>query len=186
MLKHSLSIGLLAVSALATQAQADTVTITPDNAWHALDVDSLSAASGGLEWISLASGSALTFSVTLTAPAYLTVVDGGFAGDRFQIFDNNVLVGETSLAVNTYPTSVGTNFDAALANPNFSRGTYFLDAGVHNISGLLSLSALDDANAPIDATVGALRVAPVPLPAAGLLFFFGSSLLGLFARRRAV
>jgi hypothetical protein len=184
MLKHSLSVALLAVAALATQAQADTVTIAPDNTWHAFDVDSLSASSGGLEWISLSNGSALSFSLTLAAPAYLTVVDGGFSGDRFQVFDNSTLLGETSAAVNSYPTSVVTNFDAALANPNYSRGTYFLDAGVHNITGLLSLSALDDTNTPIDATVGAVRVAPVPLPAAGLLFLFGSSVLGFFTRRR--
>ena len=65
------------------------------------------------------------------------MVDGGFAGDRFQVSDNGSALGFTSAAVNTYPTSAGTNFDAALGNGNYSRGVYLLHAGAHDITGLL-------------------------------------------------
>ena len=166
----------------ASASHADTVAITADNTWHAFDVDDFSATSGGLEWIDVNNGSALTYSFTLAADAALTIVDAGFAGDRFEVFDNGVSLGLTSTATNTYPTSVGTNFDAALNNANYSFATYLLTAGTHQITGLLTQSALAGGQ-PLNATVGGLRVAPVPLPASLLLFLSGSGLLGFMRRR---
>jgi hypothetical protein len=186
MIKKTLFLSLLAAAALVAQANADTVNIT-DGAWHAFDVDPFSAQSGGSEWIlsSPDNGSPVTFSFTLATASYLTVVDGGFAGDRFEVFDNGNSLGETSAATNTYPApSVVTNFDAALADSRWSQGAFLLAAGTHNITGLLSVSALDDLGNALDATNGAVRVAPVPLPASGLLLLFGSGFMGLFSRRR--
>jgi len=59
-----------------------------------------------------------------------------------------------------------------------------LGAGSHSITGLLSQSALDDSNLPINATVGAVSLTAVPLPAAAWLYLTGTALMGIVSRRR--
>jgi hypothetical protein len=168
--------------ACAGAASAETVSIAADNTWHAFDVDDLSSNSGGLEWIDL-NGGALGFTFTTTTDTLLTVVDGGFAGDRFRVFDQGNLLGETSVVASQISASqLGTNFDTALGNANYSFATYLLAAGTHTITGLLSQSATDS-GFDINATVGGLRVAPVPLPGALLMFLSGTGLLGFMRRR---
>ncbi len=66
-----------------------------------------------------------------------------------------------------------------------SQGIYLLSAGQHSITGLLSLSALDDSNTPINATVGAVSLTAVPLPAAAWLYATGAALIGAVSRRRS-
>lgn len=185
---------LLAValaSAFSMQAEASTIALTADSSWYTFDVDNSYSVSGGLEWIDAQSaagynndGSALHFTFTLSGSADLTVVDGGFAGDQFQVFNNGTALGFTSVPANSYPTSLATNFDAALANSNYSSAIYHMGAGTYDITGLLSLSALA-AGSPLNATVGAVSLTAVPVPAALGLFLAGSSLMGLSSRRRA-
>jgi hypothetical protein len=121
----------------------------------------------------------------------LTVVDAGFSGDQFSVFSNGVTLSETSRAVNSYPTSIGLDFDGALANASYSRGVYSLAAGSYVVGGSLLSSASDDTGAPLNSTVGGLKVevtsvSVVPLPAAALLLLPGLGVMGLTARRRAV
>jgi hypothetical protein len=167
-------------AAFASRAQATTVDVTDSN-WHQFDVSQLFSNSGGLEWIdtnsdSLDPFSAIDFKFTLTAPTQITVVDTGFSGDRFQVFDNGSLLGETSAAA--IGTSNQIDFDTALAT-GYSSATFLLAAGTHDITGLLSLSG-DGLNA----TGGGFKVDAVPLPGAALLFLSGTGLLSLTARRR--
>ncbi len=169
-------------AAITSQAQATTIDVT-DTAWHTFDVDPITAASGGLEWIDITDGSALDFTINLTAPTLVTIVDGGYSGDRFQVFDKGVSLGLTSAAPNSYPNHVGLNFDAALAS-GYSTASFLLGAGSHDLTGLLFQSALDGSNQPLNATVGGLRLEPVPLPGAALLFLSGGGLLSFFGRRR--
>jgi len=176
---------MLALACAAT-ASAETVAIAPDNTWHAFDVDEFMSQSGALEWIGLDDGSSLSFSFTTATDTLLTVVDAGFAGDRFQVFDQSILLGATSVVTALAATSVGLNFDAALANSNYSFATYLLSAGTHTITGLLSQSAIDDSGSPFNATVGGLRVTPVPLPGALLMLLSGSGLLGFMRRRKTL
>ena len=183
---------LAMASAVSMPAAATTIALQADSQWQTFDVDNSYSQSGGLEWIDAQSfagyandGSALDFKFTLTGDAILTVVDAGFAGDEFQVFDNGAAIGFTSTAKNSYPNSVGTDFAAALQNSHYSRATFRLHAGQHDITGLLALSALDADHSAINATVGGLNLIPVPEADALALFLAGSGLLGLFTRRRA-
>lgn len=186
-MKFRISACLTAMMALAcaSGASAETIAIDADNTWHAFDVDELLSAGGALDWISIEDGSTLSFTFTTTADTLLTIVDAGFAGDRFQVFNNGALLGETSATVQT-ESSVGLNFDTALANGNYSFATYLLSAGSHVITGTLSQSWLDEIGSPLNATVGGLRVSPVPLPGALVLLLSGTGLLGAMRRRKSV
>lgn len=184
MLKKTFFLSTVLLTALSAQAQA--ITLNADSQWNAFDVDSDLSNSGGLEWIDL-NNDALSFDFTLTGSATLTVVDGGSSGDRFQVFDNGSLLGQTSVAVNSYPDSVSLDFDAAFANTHFSRGVFLLGAGSHSITGLLSQSALldfNDQSSTINATVGAVSLTAVPLPATISLYGIGAGLMGLVSLRR--
>src|SRR5712692_3016711 len=157
---------VLAFSAiLAGPVGAAMVTIASDHVWHEFDVDSFSAISGGLEWIDL-DGTVLTFAFTTPTPVNLTVVHGGFGGNRFQVSDNGQPLGETQTGTDTFPESKGLNFDAALADARWSRRVYTLAAGNHNITGSLSRSAVDGTGSPLNAAVGAVRLDAAPVDAA--------------------
>lgn len=180
MIKKSFFLAAVLLSAMCTQAEAATLNA---GTWNIFDVDNLASNSGNLEWIDL-DGNPLSFDFTLSESAYLNAVDGGFAGDRFQVFDNGNLLSQTSVAVNTYPISVGLDFDRAFVDSNFSRSEILLGAGNHRITGLLSVSALDNTNTAINATVGAVSLTAVPLPAAAWLYVTGCTLMGMLSRRR--
>ncbi|MEI7465511.1 MAG: VPLPA-CTERM sorting domain-containing protein [Burkholderiales bacterium] len=190
--KRLMAVAMLALAGV-TSANATLVTINNSNygVWQTFDVvdPTLGLGNNGLNWIDQNDGTDLSFSVTVADGfiGKLTVVDAGFSGDRFTVFSGISSLGNSSAAVNSYPNSIGLDFDAALANSNFSRGIYELAAGTYTITGSLLSSALDDANEPLNATVGALRVdvSPVPLPAAALLLLNGLGVFGLAARRRA-
>jgi hypothetical protein len=187
MLKKTMTFVLAIAAAIMSQTvMAETVTLQPNGQWSAFDVDTSASNSGGPEWIAL-SGDPLTFHFELLKPTTLDVVDGGFSGDVFKVYDNNgtTLLGQTSSAVNnSYPASVGLNFDAAFANSNYSKGSFLLGAGTHNITGLLWVSALDNTGQPIYASVGAVRlnIPAVPEPETVWLLLTGG--LVTFARLR--
>jgi len=175
--------------AFALPAQAQTVALAVDGSWSEFVVDDFSAESGidPLSWIA-DDGSAIAFDFTLSAPAILKVVDAGFSGDSFQVFDNGVALGYTSVGINNYvdgdtPTVI--DFDTAWSQTNFSRGLFQLGAGSHHITGLLAVSALDAEGLPFNATLGGVALTAVPLPAGAWLMLSGSGLLAAAARRRS-
>ncbi len=182
MLKKMLGAALALACVGAVPAYAETVALVPDGSWYQFDVDESVSPDGGLGWINL-SNDWLAFSLTVAAghSVKLTVTDAGFSGDQFEVFDNGVSLGITPDAPDSYPVSIGLNFDAALANGNYSHAFYFLGEGTHTITGKLAVSA--QGGVP-NTTVGALNVAPVPLPASLLLLLSGGGLLSLFSRRR--
>ena len=174
---------LSAVLCSALSANAGAAALNADGQWHPFDVDDTVSASAGLEWIDL-DGDALSFDFTLTGSAILRIVDGGFAGDRFDVFNGKLPLGQTSAATNNYPESLGLDFDAAFADGRYSRSVFLLGPGSYSINGLLSLSALDDNAGAINATVGAISLTAVPLPAAAWLYLAGAGLMATIARRR--
>jgi len=180
---------LFAASALALALLSPTAhaaALAADNQWNAILVDDFTALSGGLEWIDDA-GAALHFNFSI-APGFvgrLTVVDTGFSGDEFRVYNGAALLGSTSQAVDGDASGAITFEPAdALANLNFSRGQFVLGAGVHDVSGVLSRSLAVD-GAPLNATIGAVRleVSPVPEPASLAMLLAGLSLLTVVLRR---
>jgi hypothetical protein len=177
---------MIALAGALAMAAAPFVSADPlpaNGSWHAFDVDPGVAMTGGFEWISL-DGSALAFDALLDEAAVLTIVDAGFAGDVFEVFDNGVSLGLTSPASDSYPASVGLDFAAALASGTHSTAQFSLGAGSHRITGRLWASALDSSGAAIDATVGAVMLSAIPEPSTAVLLGAGMLLAGGFVHRR--
>ena len=181
-----------ASAVFAAPASATVFNLAADSQWHTFDVDDMVSASGGLEWIDAQidtgynnDGSALHFVFNVAGQAILTIVDGGFAGDRFQIFNNGEVLGLTSASTDSYPDSVGTNFDAALEDSRYSQAVYVLNAGQYDITGVLNTSASAEGTL-LNTTIGAVSLTAVPVPGALGLFAIGSALLAGVSRRRTV
>ena len=178
-----------AAALIAPAAHATTVAIAGDGSWNEFNVDSFLAQDFGKGWIDTNDGSALDFAFTIGAGQHglLTVVDAGFAGDTFTITSGGNVLGTTS-AVPAGDTNGALvfDFDAALANPAYSHGTFTLGAGTYSISGSLLASVMGVDGAPLDATNGALRlsVSAVPESTDAALMLAGMAALGLLARRR--
>jgi hypothetical protein len=185
MLKKLIGPAIALAALCAAPAHAETVTVNPDGSWYQFDVDEEISGPVGLGWITL-DGEEISFTFTTASSVALTVVDASAtAGDRFEVFDNGVSLGVTSAVANHYfEEPVGTDFDAALESGNYSSAIFFLSAGTHTITGSLAASFVDEFGNPLNATIGGLRVAPVPLPAAAWLLLSGGGLMGLFSRRR--
>lgn len=179
----SVAAGALALAALAGAHAAP----LSSGDWTPFDVDELTATSGGLEWIDIADGSPLRFEFTVPAGSYatLTIVDGGFAGDRFALYRGAQWVQTTSPATDSYPDSVGLDFDVALATPAFSRAVLVLGAGHYDFGGRLYQSAMAEGS-PLNATVGGVRleVSPVPEPSQYGMALAGLLAIGAVVRRR--
>ena len=173
--------GLLASALLAAfiaPAQATTVALAADGQWQTFDVSDIESKSFGVEWIDAANtlspgyGTPLNFTFTIASGAVgtLTVVDAVFNGDRFDVTNFGAALGSTSavpLQAYASATNVGVDYDAAIANPSFSRGVFTLGAGSYSVSGVLTQSVFDDLG-PLNSTGGALKLAvtsAVPEPA---------------------
>jgi hypothetical protein len=165
-------------------------TITPlavPGQWYDFTVDDLAAQSGGVDWIDYTDGSALSFTFSITAPTQLRVVDAGIAGDTFNVTVNGISQLTSAVPVVAYsPTAVVvTDFDAAWANPSFSRGSWLLTApGSYTVTGVLAQS-VSNGGAPLNSTIGAVMLAAVPEPGTWALLLAGLAVLGVTARRRA-
>lgn len=177
----------LALAGLSSLAQATTTPLSPSGQWVTFDVDDQSANSSGVEWIDIGDGSALSFSFTINAPTWLRVVDGGYAGDRFNVTINGASFATSAVAAGSVGStpSLGLNFDAAWANPAFSQGSWLLSTpGSYTVTGSLLQSVQFNGSA-LNATVGAVMLAPVPEPGTWVLMLGGLGVLGLALRRRA-
>ena len=188
MSKQLMALALAAAAMMAVPAEATTVALASDGNWNEFNVDSMIASDFGNGWIDDADGSALSFTFTVPAGQVgrLTVVDAGFAGDAFTLTNFGAALGTTSgVAVGTTAGSKQFDFDAALADPAYSRGLFTFGAGSYSIGGSLLQSVLDG-GVDLDATNGAVRLSltAVPEPAGTTLMLGGLAALALIARRR--
>lgn len=72
------------------------------------------------------------FTFTSVVPVTMDVTDDFLKGDQFNVYDNTVLVGTTSLvAVDATSPEVGP--DAAFADATYSSGSFILGPGSHSI-----------------------------------------------------
>jgi hypothetical protein len=188
--RHLLAAGLLSLAAMGS-AHATDVTLMPNGVWNEFFVidPAYNLGNTDLSWVDITDYSKISFSFTVAAGfhATVTVVDGAFSGDVFTVASNGAALGNTSLAVNSYP-DLTLDYDVALANSNFSRGVYGFGAGSYTVTGALLTSALDGEGLPLNATVGALKleIAPVPEGSTLAMLLAGLGVVGRLARRRAV
>jgi hypothetical protein len=184
-----LAASLLALAGL-TSAHAVTVAVPPGGGWQEFVVDDpqYSIPGSDFAWHDPDGNGDIAFTFTIAAGQFgtLTVVDGGFSGDRFHVVSNSVALADTSAAVNSYPVATYA-FDDALADANFSRGLYIFHAGSYTVTGSLAASALDDTLAALNSTSGALKLEVTAVPEAPTLAMLmaGLGVVGLLARRRA-
>jgi len=112
----------------------------------------------------------------------LTVQDLSLSVDRFQVFDNNVSLGDTS--VETPGSDCGFDIDACSSNGALSKGVFSLGAGLHSITIQMVDSPQESGSAVLSAAATAATAAPEPsaLPLLGL----GLGLLAFVPRKRIV
>ena len=190
------------IAALSAPAFATNVALTTNSAdaaygqWNLFNVNDFDSLSMGTEWIDNANtgsagfGSVLSFSFTIAngTQGTLSVVDGSFAGDTFKVTNFGALLGNTSsVPITNFESAsdTGYDFNAALNNPAFSKGTFTLGAGSYQISGMLTQSVMLDGS-PLNSTVGGVKltVSPVPEPSSVAMMLAGLGLFGTIAARR--
>lgn len=194
-LLKNLIVSALLCSAMTT-VQAAIVPLTTDGQWNSFGVDDQVGPNYGLSWIETETlsanyGSVLEYQFTIPSGnlGTLTVVDAGFAGDRFVLANGGSVFSSTSVVpVTDYSTAadVGNDFNAAFSNStDFSQIVYTLSAGTYTVSGSL-IQSVEISGAPLNATIGAVKVdvTPVPLPPAIFSLLSGLGALGFFKRRR--
>ena len=125
------TVGAVVVAALAvTAVAAATTKITVDSGWQSF------ITGGGIDGASTAG----PWVFTSTTVAKVTVTDAFCRGDEFRVYDKDVLLGETSEVESEFPACPFELFfpalaraDAALADPGFSHGVFFVAPGTHAI-----------------------------------------------------
>ena len=119
---------------------------------------------------------------TFTGPATFQVLDEYFAGDRFEVFDSGTSLGTTSA-----PGQSGSclnDIACALADSNFSRGSFTLGIGSHSITINVIQNATDTSRGA--AVFSATATPPASTPEPGTLLILGGGLCAAaLLRRRA-
>ena len=159
-------VGLFLLVLSARSASA--TTIAEDGSWLEFQFDAGGAAEGCF-WGCLATTNPLASDAlappwTFSGPATVTVLDLFLSGDTFELFDNLVSVGVSSLP--TDEGECGNNIGCALGDPSYSRLLVDLGPGAH------SLTIMNLASASAGGGAAVFRVAPsvaVPEPASVLL-----------------
>ena len=165
-----LSIKALAVAAtLASAGGASAVTLNIDSGWDRFAFGAVGTLAKRV------------FTFTLSGYANLTIVDGFTSGDQFNVLLNNVSYGLSSLPVQG-TTSVAQNYDAALANPNYSSWTHRFGPGTYTLTMLVAQRAGTDTRDHLGGV--RLDTAAVPVPAAGLMLLSALGAAAAVRRRR--
>ena len=163
-----------ALGAISAPAQADNIST---GTWYGFGFSTTGTAlyGGGYPGTSPngVSAPSAPWTITLSKPTTLTVTDVEASGDQFTLYDNGVLLGTTSTP--NYGDYVGECISCALADPNFSHGTFTLAAGTNVITGVFDGSV---GYGDGDFGIG------VPEPASWALMLIGFGALGVAMRSR--
>ncbi|WP_341675903.1 FxDxF family PEP-CTERM protein [Niveibacterium sp. SC-1] len=160
----------------ALPAAASTIDLSADGAWHNFYFDE-AVGSGFLDDFAFNDPQALSFNLSLSAPAWLRVADIGLAGDRFSLFANGASLGSTSVPTGS-DADFTLDFEQATGSELWSHGSWLLAAGDYTITG--SVLA-----APFGPGSGGLSVSAVPEPGSAALLLVGCGLLAAIRRRRS-
>jgi hypothetical protein len=173
----------VAIVLLALARSASATTITPDGSWLEFQFDAGGTAEdclvGCVTTTNPVASAALAPPWTFSGAATVTILDLFLSGDTFELFDNLVSVGVSSLP--TVDGECGNNIGCALGDFSYSRLVVDLGPGTH------SLTINNVASATAGGGAAVFRVAPsttVPEPAS-MLLLSGALAVGLAARIRA-
>jgi hypothetical protein len=109
---------------------------------------------------------------------HLIITDLGRDGDSFDVFDNSISIGSTSVPSNDFSTC-GNDPDVCVVDPKFSHGDFVLAPGSHSITMSIKTHATDSV-----AGNNAFMVSTVPEPGSAALIAGGVALLLFRLRRR--
>jgi hypothetical protein len=158
--------------------------ITTDQ-WYTFGFDGVGSAlfacpatcENGVHPPSIALPSDPPWTITLPTAGQLIVTDAFVPGDQFSLFDNGVLLGDTSTPVIDQTASCFNDISACLGFSDISKGVFALAAGNHAFSGTAIQS-------PIGGGVAYLEVRLVPEPATAALLALPLIALGALVRQR--
>jgi hypothetical protein len=119
-----------------------TLAIYPNDGWHGFTASYPIA------------GSTWDYTFTCQGGVILTVVDIFVSGNRFEVTDNGVSIGVTSVSTHE-GDQIFVDYDGALADDRWSRGIYFLGPGNHSINGSLYYTQLTQSAS------GGVRITPI-------------------------
>lgn len=128
-----------------------------------------------------------SYQFTTYGPTPLQVTDFQCIGDRFEVWDNGVLIGTTSLpgTFDNCATDLDTP-DEGWADDRYSKGTFVLPAGDHDIQLVVLPGPFEDGTAAI--RIEAPITQEIPTLSVGMLALLALALGGaayLALRRRA-
>ena len=127
-----------------------------------------------------------TLPYTFSGPGSVFLLDLFVTGDEFALYDNSVLVGDTSTVANTGAAPCAQDIACAIANTGYSRGTFSLGAGSHSLTIQTIQLATGSSSGAAVLKLSAATTPTVPEPDSMVLMGTGLSALGMLRLRARV
>jgi hypothetical protein len=118
------------------------------------------------------------FTFSNSSSMLLKVTDAFIDGDRFGVYDNGALLGNTSVPADD-GTQIGSDCNAAFANPKYSHATFTLAPGSHSVTMVTIAGATGFTSGSGCVRVDLGPAAPSEVPEADTLLLMSGGLGGL-------